>query len=559
MTRRPGVCMGCLGAGRDQPRDRRGQRLHRRRAAGRHRRLEPARVPRHGGVPGDRPGRRVQADHEVGASASTTPSAFPSSSRPRSARRPPGGPGPVYLDMPGDVLGEKVEEDEHRLPAGRGGRAPRTLGRSRRGHARRSRSWPRPSARWSSRAAGCWWSDGAAALQAFVEATGIPFYTTPISRGIVPEDHALAFLNARSKAFTEADVVLVVGTRFNWVIQFGRPPRFAADLKVIHVDINPTQLGHNRAVDVPIARRRARRARAAPRRGEGQDRSQALRRVGGQAPRARRREGRRAGQGHVQRRRRPSIRSGSARRCATSCGATRILVVDGQEILNFGRQAIPTFVPGHRLNSGAFGCMGVGLPFGVGAKVAKPDAQVLVLHGDGSYGINAMEIDTAVRHKIPVLVVISNNGGWTADAPWTRPLPKPGRNLGYTRYDKVAQDLGRARRVRREAARYPAGAGAGGRLGQAGGGQRHHRLQGAGADGALLRVHHLGGPAPRCRRRSTGSACWTSRSTRRGRAARRCWRGSGADVIKIEPPAGEPGRTALSDKRGRGRVVLPAC
>jgi len=65
-----------------------------------------------------------------------------------------------------------------------------------------------------------------------------------------------------------------------------------------------------------------------------------------------------------------------------------------------------------------------------------------VLHGDGSYGINAMEIDTAVRHRIPVVVVISNNGGWTANAPWTRPLPKPGRNLGHTRYDRVAQELG---------------------------------------------------------------------------------------------------------------------
>ena len=53
-----------------------------------------------------------------------------------------------------------------------------------------------------------------------------------------------------------------------------------------------------------------------------------------------------------------------------------------------------------------------------------------------------MEIDTAVRHKIPVVVVISNNGGWTADAPWTRPLPKPGRNLGHTRYDRMAMELG---------------------------------------------------------------------------------------------------------------------
>src|SRR5437016_13670100 len=69
-----------------------------------------------------------------------------------------------------------------------------------------------------------------------------------------------------------------------------------------------------------------------------------------------------------------------------------ILVVDGQEILNYGRQSIPTFAPGHRLNSGPFGCMGVGLPFGIGAKVAHPDAPAVVLPGDVSYGINALEI-----------------------------------------------------------------------------------------------------------------------------------------------------------------------
>jgi thiamine pyrophosphate-dependent acetolactate synthase large subunit-like protein len=103
-----------------------------------------------------------------------------------------------------------------------------------------------------------------------------------------------------------------------------------------------------------------------------------------------------------------------------------ILVVDGQEILNYGRQSISTFAPGHRLNSG------------IGAKIARPDAQVVVLHGDGSYGINAMEIDTAIRHRVPVLVVISNNGGWTGDPQQT----KPGRNLGYIRYDKMAEDCG---------------------------------------------------------------------------------------------------------------------
>src|SRR5690606_14124042 len=103
-----------------------------------------------------------------------------------------------------------------------------------------------------------------------------------------------------------------------------------------------------------------------------------------------------------------------------------ILVVDGQEILNYGRQSLPTFVAGNRLNSGPFGTMGVGLPFGVGAKAARPGAEVVVLHGDGSFGLNAMELDTAVRHKLPILVVISLNGGWTAD-PDRR---KPGRDLG---------------------------------------------------------------------------------------------------------------------------------
>jgi acetolactate synthase-1/2/3 large subunit len=84
------------------------------------------------------------------------------------------------------------------------------------------------------------------------------------------------------------------------------------------------------------------------------------------------------------------------------------------------------------------GTMGVGLPFGLGAKAAKPDKQVLVLHGDGSFGLNAMELDTAVRWKLPVVTVVSLNGGWTGDPDQN----KPGRNLGYTRYDKMAEGLG---------------------------------------------------------------------------------------------------------------------
>ncbi len=346
-----------------------------------------------------------------------------------------GKPGPVYLDLPGDVLGQPVEESRLAWPA-RNKPAPRSLGDPgtvTEAIALLARS-SRPLIIGGS---GVWWSDAAAAFRQFVEATGIPFYTTPISRGTVPEDHDLAFLNARVKAFAEADVVLAVGTRFNYVIQFGREPRFAADLKVIHVDINPSELGHNRPADVPIAG----------------DARAVLEQLIAEA------------RGKIDPRRYAAwtgrLRVLDAEKQAESDKATAtdqvpihplrlckevreflrrdaILVVDGQEILNYGRQSIPTYVPGHRLNSGPFGCMGVGLPFGIGAKVAKPDTQVVVLHGDGSYGINAMEIDTAVRHRVPVLAVISNNGGWTGDPEGN----KPGRNLGHLRYDRMAEAFG---------------------------------------------------------------------------------------------------------------------
>jgi acetolactate synthase-1/2/3 large subunit len=346
-----------------------------------------------------------------------------------------GRPGPVFLDLPGDVLGEVVEESSvpmpaHWKPAPRAHGDPATIAEA---IALLSRA-ERPLIIAGS---GVWWSDAGAALQALVETAGIPFYTTPLSRGSIAEDHELAFLFARARAFSEADVVLNVGTRFNYVIQFGRPPRWAADVKVIQVDVDPAELGHNRPVDVPILGD----ARAVL--------QQLTAEAKGKLDKGRYRA-------WVERLKSIDAEKGLESEKAMSddkvpihplrlCKEVRdflrrdaILVVDGQEILNYGRQSIPTFTAGHRLNSGPFGCMGVGLPFGIGAKVACPDTQVVVLHGDGSYGINGTEIDTAVRHKIPVLVVISNNGGWTADPK----QDKPGRNLGYTRYDKIAIDYG---------------------------------------------------------------------------------------------------------------------
>jgi len=346
-----------------------------------------------------------------------------------------GKPGPVYLDVPGDILGQSIDESTITYPQS-WAPAPRTYGEPAaisEAIALLARA-ERPLILGGS---GVWWSDAAAAFRAFVEATGIPFYTTPISRGTVPEDHELAFLNARAKAFSEVDVLLAVGTRFNFVIQFGRPPRFAADAKVIHVDVNPTELNHNRPADVPIAGDARAVLEQLTREARGKIDPNRYSRWVSKLKVLDTEKGSEMDK-QMSSEDTPIHPLRLCREVRDFLKRDAILVVDGQEILNYGRQSIPTYVPGHRLNSGAFGCMGVGLPFGVGAKIAKPDTQVVVLHGDGSFGINGMEIDTAVRHRVPVLCVISNNGGWTADPK----QDKPGRNLGYSRYDKMAMDFG---------------------------------------------------------------------------------------------------------------------
>jgi thiamine pyrophosphate-dependent acetolactate synthase large subunit-like protein len=349
-----------------------------------------------------------------------------------------GRPGPVYLDMPGDVLYREVDESEVSYPD-----PERATARSRpRGDPglvteamRLLKMAERPVVITGS---GIIWSGASAALQAFLERAGLPFYPTPVGRGVVPDDHRLSFPAARATAFREADLLLVIGTRVNYVIGHLSPPRFRADAKLIQVDIEPTEIGHNRPADVGIvgdARAVLEQLLEA-----ADDAKLDARRFEPWVSHLREVETAKSAE-HEQAMstdQRPIHPLRLCKEVRDFLDRDAILVVDGQEILNYGRQSIPTFVPGHRLNSGVFGTMGVGLPFGIGAKVAKPDTQVLVLHGDGSFGLNAMELDTAARHKIPVVAAVSLNGGWTADPQGT----KPGRALGYTAFHKMAEALG---------------------------------------------------------------------------------------------------------------------
>ena len=152
--------------------------------------------------------------------------------------------GPVYMDLPADIIEQQVEEEvgypkeayHESRPLGnpedvrqavellRGAKKPLVVSGS-----------------------GVLWSGASSELQAFVDATGIPFYTTPQGRGVIPEDHPRCFPAARSLAFREADVVLVVGTRANFILGYFRPPRWSPDAKIIMANLDADEVNHNRS------------------------------------------------------------------------------------------------------------------------------------------------------------------------------------------------------------------------------------------------------------------------------------------------------------------------
>ena len=349
-----------------------------------------------------------------------------------------GRPGPVYLDLPGDVLYAEVDEAKLEWPA------PWDPAKRHRPMANSTDIKAIVDLLAASQqpviisGSGILWSAAEAELQAFVEASGIPFYTTPQGRGVIPEDHAYCYLTSRSAAFRDADLILIIGTRMNYVIGHVAPPRFNAAAKIVRIDVDPEEIAMSpRRLDVGVV--------ADAKLALGQLTAALKGRITPDTFRSWRDRLRGRNSSKLQEQEETLSNSATPIHPLRLCKEIRdfmdrdaILCVDGQEILNYGRQAIPTYVARHRLNSGAFGTMGVGMPFGIGAKVACPDKQVIVLHGDGSFGMNAMEFDTAVRHKLPILTVISLNGGWTGDPEKER----PGRDLGYTRFDQMAQALG---------------------------------------------------------------------------------------------------------------------
>ena len=284
------------------------------------------------------------------------------------------------------------------------------------------------------------------ALQHFIETTRLPILTEEQARGLISDDHPYAFgffergLNRVAAKVREADVVLLLGRKQDFTIGFCRPPHVAADAKIVQVDPSPLEIGRNRGVAVGMV-------------GDvssvlDQMTKEAASSIWKDLPWLDELREVRASQ---------SVWAENLARAETPMHALFVhkivksmlrsddcLVFDGGDFCHFGRSLLPALKPKRWFYVSSLGMLGSSLPTALAAKVAYPDSRVVMFTGDGAFGFNGMEFDTAVRHGLNIVAILGNDSAWGIDRQiqlglYGRPVAT---ELLQTRYEQVVQGLG---------------------------------------------------------------------------------------------------------------------
>jgi len=318
-----------------------------------------------------------------------------------------GEPGPVYLDFPTDTLRAEVpaalQLREHFAPK------------------------PRPMLRpdeaavaaavellWSARRPLVISGRGARgardALIALLDALGAPYLDTGESKGLVPDTHPSVVAAMRGAVLGEADVVVTVGRRLDFQLGYGSPAVFGK-ARFVRIADAASELRDNRRGEVELQAAPALALAEIVR--HARDRAAAIDRDWAAALRkkhderaAKMRESMRSAADGADGRMHPNRLLAAVQ---DAIGNDAVVVADGGDFLSFARVGVSCAT---YLDPGSLGCIGVGTPFGIAAALACPGRTVAVLTGDGAFGFNAMEVDTAARHRVPVLIVVANNGAW---------------------------------------------------------------------------------------------------------------------------------------------------
>jgi oxalyl-CoA decarboxylase len=321
-----------------------------------------------------------------------------------------GRPGGVYLDIPAAVLGEVIDAAKGAAslwrvvdPAPRQLPAPEAVD-----HAIGLLSGARRPLVVLGKGAAYARADKQ--IKAFLEATGLPFLPMSMAKGLLPDDHPQSVAAARSLALRRADVVMLVGARLNWLLGHGEAPQWNPDAAFIQVDIEPTELDSNQPITAPlvgdigsvmdalIERTRPEQIRN-PEAWRGELAARSAQNVAKMSQR-------------LNADPQPMQFFGALRavRDVLRSYPHAYVVNEGANTLDFTRNVIDMRSPRHRLDSGTWGVMGIGMGYAIAAAV-ESGGPVVAIEGDSAFGFSGMELETICRYRLPVVVIVFNNGG----------------------------------------------------------------------------------------------------------------------------------------------------
>jgi oxalyl-CoA decarboxylase len=278
-------------------------------------------------------------------------------------------------------------------------------------------------------------------IRSFIDMTGIPYLPMSMAKGLLPDNHPQSAAAARSLVLAQADVVMLIGARLNWLLAHGKGPHWSPTTRFVQVDISPTEIDSNRAIAAPVVGDI----------GSAMSAFLAALKPGQVKPK-------RAWLDAIAERKQHNVERMAAHLNASpnpmdfysALHAIRDVLADKPEIyvvnegantLDFGRDIIDMHQPRKRLDCGTWGVMGIGMGYAIGAAVVSGQP-VVAIEGDSAFGFNGMEIETICRYHLPVVVVVFNNCGIYRGDDVNRSGgadPSPTVLMKNTRYDKLIE------------------------------------------------------------------------------------------------------------------------
>ncbi len=351
-----------------------------------------------------------------------------------------GRPGAVYVDLPNDIISDRIDEQDVVWPA-RCPDAPKSLADPQAIEAALAalRGAKRPLVIVGKGAA---YARAEAGVRRFLDATQLPFLPSPMGKGVVPDDHPNSVAPARSHALQQADVVFLIGARLNWIMHFGLPPRFAKDVRIVQLDVAAEEIGTNVPTEAALV-------------GDADAIMGQLNAALDDEPwsfeadsgwwrdlRDKMEENHKVVAAMMEDDAVPMGYYRVLREIRDWTPRDAIVCSEGANTMDIGRSVLPNYEARHRLDAGSFGTMGVGLAFAIAAAAVRPEKKVVCVEGDSAFGFSGMEVETACRHRLPItFVVVNNNGIGQGVENLGDPVPPHVYTPG-ARYDRVIEAFG---------------------------------------------------------------------------------------------------------------------